>query len=103
MRILDGVAGLTAVLAWISLVVRAFALIDALTRPAAAFEAAGKLTKNGWLLILVIALVVGVLGIGGFVGILNIAALIAAILYIVDVRPAVRQLGGPRRRSTDSW
>lgn len=102
MGILDGVAWLSAALWWLTIGVRAFALIDAITRPAAAFEAAGKLTKNAWLLILGIALAVGLFGVSDLVGLLTIAAMIAAIMYIVDVRPAVRQLRGPRR-SNDPW
>jgi hypothetical protein len=100
-RILDGVAWLTSVLWLLSIGVRMFALVDAALRPAAAYPAANKLTKNGWLLILGIGLAVGVVGIGGLVGLFNIAALIAAIVYLVDVRPAVRAISPPRRRSND--
>jgi hypothetical protein len=80
---------------------RVFALVDALIRPAPAFEAAGKLTRTGWLIILGIGLAVG-LFLGTPVSLLNIAALIAAIVYLVDVRPAVRQLGRPDRRNGPS-
>jgi hypothetical protein len=99
--ILDGVNWLTYALSLLSLGVRAFALVDAALRPAAAYPAANKLTKNGWLLILGLALAVGLVGMGGFVGLFNIAGLIAAIVYLVDVRPAVRAISPPRRRSND--
>ena len=89
---------LLTLLFWASLGTRVFALVDATTRPRAAFEAAGKLTKTAWLIILGISVVVGIV-LPGTVGLLNIAALIAAIVYIVDVRPAVRELGRPDRRN----
>ena len=71
-----------------------WALIDASTRPTAAYPAAGKLTKVAWVAILAAALVLGwfsVLGLFGLIG------TVAAIVYLVDVRPAVRELrsGGP--------
>ena len=45
--------------------------------------------------ILGIGLAVGVLLNGSIIGLFNIAGLIAAILYLVDVRPAVREIGKP--------
>jgi len=87
---------LTEILGYASLGVRAFALIDALTRPTDAYPAAGKLTKVAWCAILGIGLAVGLLG-GSVIGLFNLAGLIAAILYLVDVRPAVREIGKPGR------
>ncbi|MGI8696982.1 MAG: DUF2516 family protein [Mycobacteriales bacterium] len=72
-----------------------WAVIDCITRPTAAFPVAGKLTKPAWLAITLIGGVVlylfGVLSLG-------LAGVIAAIVYLVDVRPAVRaiQNGGSR-------
>ena len=72
-----------------------WALVDAGVRPAAAFPAAGKLTKPAWVAILAVALLLtsyfGGLSLFGLVGI------VAAIVYLVDVRPAVRSMrpGGP--------
>jgi hypothetical protein len=66
------------------LVLKIWAVVDCVTRPAAAFEAHNKLTKVAWLVILVLALLTnGVLGLFALVG------TIAAIVYLVDVRPAV--------------
>lgn len=64
-----------------------WALIDAALRPAPAFEAAGKLDKTKWLLILGAALVVG-----NLIPFLGLAGLVAVIVYFVDVRPAVREV-----------
>lgn len=76
-----------------ALAVKVWALVDCLTRPAAAFPVAGKLTKVAWVAILVIA----ALTFAAVLGILGIAGLVAAIVYLVDVRPAVRGVrpGGP--------
>ena len=74
-----------------------WALVDALTRPPAAFVAAGKQTKQIWLAILGVSLLLCVLGAAGYLGILGAVVAVAAIVYLVDVRPAVRGMrpGGP--------
>lgn len=79
------------------LVLVAWALIDAATRPAAAFVAAGKQTKQIWLAILGIALLLCLIGLGGILGFFGFLVAVAAIIYLVDVRPAVRGMrpGGP--------
>ena len=79
------------------LVLVAWALIDAATRPAAAFVAAGKQTKQIWLAILGVALLLCLIGLGGILGFFGFLVAVAAIVYLVDVRPAVRGMrpGGP--------
>jgi hypothetical protein len=79
------------------LVLVVWALVDAATRPPEAFVAAGKQTKQIWLAILGVSLVLCLLGLGGFFGILGAIIAVAAIVYLVDVRPAVRGMrpGGP--------
>jgi hypothetical protein len=74
------------------LAVKIFALVDAATRPAPAFPATGKQSKQFWLVVLAVALLTSVLGF------LSILGLVAAIIYLVDVRPAVRDV--PRGGST---
>ena len=74
-----------------------FALVDALIRPAKAYEAAGKLTKVAWALILGIGAFYDLMW-GSFTGILTIIGAAAAIIYVVDVRPAVRQFSGRKPR-----
>ena len=74
-----------------------WAFVEALVRPAAAYVAAGKLTKPGWLAITgLAALVIWFRGPMDFFG---LPAVIAAIVYLVDVRPAVRGL----HRGNSSW
>lgn len=80
-------------LALLALALWAFA--DAAVRPAAAFPAAGKLTKPAWLGITGVALALSLLGYGIF-GMLGLVAAVAVLVYLLDVRPAVRQLGGGR-------
>lgn len=74
-----------------------FALLDAFRVRSEAFPAAGKLTKNIWLLILGVALAANLVFLN-VLTIFGIAGVIAAAVYILDVRPAVRQVGGGRGR-----
>ena len=84
-------------------VVEAWAFIDAITRPSQAFVAAGKQTKQLWLIILGVAAVVGlafaIIGVGP-TSILPVAAFVAAAVYLADVRPKVRSF--PKNRSGTS-
>ncbi|MFI7342359.1 DUF2516 family protein [Streptomyces sp. NPDC050085] len=79
-----------------------FALVDAAIRREDAFRAASKQTKPFWLIILGIAFVVNWLF--SILSFLPIIGLVATIVYMVDVRPAVRQIsgGGGRKRGRGS-
>lgn len=95
-----GVFGLSnALLTAISLavlVLHAWALVDCITRPANAFEAAGKLTKPAWLGITGVSALVLVV-FRGPTYFLWLPAIIAALVYIVDVRPRLTEAQrGPR-------
>jgi hypothetical protein len=74
-----------------------WAFVDALVRPAAGFTAAGKLTKPGWAAITGLAALV-IFWQQNPMSFLGLPAVIAAIVYLVDVRPAVRAL-----RRGNSW
>ncbi|HEX3705708.1 MAG TPA: DUF2516 family protein [Mycobacteriales bacterium] len=74
--------GAFLIIALASLVVRVAALVDALLRPEGAYVAAGKQTKAFWLVVLFIGMIFTLIG------------LIAAIVYLVDVRPAIRGASG---------
>lgn len=76
-------------------VVQAWAFIDAVSRRPEAFVAADKLTKPAWLIILGLALLAHML-IWSPVSILNLAGAVAAIVYLVDARPALRAVTGRR-------
>jgi hypothetical protein len=66
------------------LAVKVFALVDAVTRAERKYVLAGKQTKQFWLVVLALAVA------SSFLGFLSILGLVAALVYLVDVRPAVR-------------
>ena len=71
------------------------ALVDATRHRKDAYTAAGKLTKNYWLLILGISVAVGVISLpDGVLNFLFLLPVVAASVYLVDVRPALRQVQG---------
>lgn len=79
--------GLSQLLGLIQLGLIIWALIHvAQTRPDA-FPAVDKQTKQFWLLVLG-----GTLVITGFLGILRIMGLIVALIYLLDVRPAINEI-----------
>lgn len=76
--------------------VGAYAFIHALLQRADAFPAAGKLTKPAWLGITGVSALVLVL-FQGPTSFLWLPAIIAVLVYIVDVRPQVSEAQrGPR-------
>lgn len=79
-----------------------FAFVDAAVRREDAYRAADKKTKPFWLVVLGLALGIDLLlGANVLGNFLTLIGLVAAIVYMVDVRPAIRQLtggGGPKRR-----
>jgi hypothetical protein len=70
---------------------QAWAFVDALSHRADAYVAAGKLNKPAWLIILGIALAAHML-IWHPLHILNLVGAVAAIVYLIDARPALRSL-----------
>ena len=66
------------------LVVKLFAFIDAAIRPQRGFVSEGKQTKQFWLIVLGLAVLVT------YVGLFTIIGFVAALVYLLDVRPAVR-------------
>ncbi|MEV0403500.1 DUF2516 family protein [Actinoallomurus sp. NPDC050550] len=90
------VGNLFWVVAIAAFIVEVWAFVDAVRRPAGAYSAAGKLTKQLWLIILGVALLFGLAGAVRFVSIIQmlpVIGFIAAAVYLADVRPAVRQYG----------
>ncbi len=71
-----------------------FAFVDALRRPAAAFEYASKRTKTFWSVLLGVALALAFVSVGGSVSLLVILSVVASGVYLADVRPAVKTYGG---------
>lgn len=89
-------------LAVAAMIVEVWAFVDAMRRPSAAFPAAGKQTKPLWLIITGVAAAIGISGASSIgaagvsiaIGILPVAAFIAAAIYLTDVRPKVKEIGG---------
>lgn len=104
MSIFHPVASVLFLISLAILVVQIVAFVDAALRPSQAYVAAGKLTKPAWLAILGISLV-AVQWMGAGLGIFGLAAAVATIVYYVDVRPALRAVGGGggRRRLRSPW
>jgi hypothetical protein len=90
----DGV--LMLALYWGAVALTLWAFVDALIRPANGFVAMGKLTKPAWLGITALAAVLVYLM--GPMTLFGLPAVIAAVVYLADVRPAVRGL-----RRGNSW
>ncbi len=91
----DGIVLLALYYATLVLTVWAFA--DAVIRPAAGYVAAGKLTKPAWAGITALAAVI--IYLQGPMTFLGLPAVIAAVVYLVDVRPTVRGV----QRGNSSW
>lgn len=95
---IQGLAMLVLLLALIA--VKAFTFVNALMYSAEAFDAVMKQPKKTWITILgiglAIQLVTLVIALGLLTSILNLGFTIAALVYLADVRPALRQV--TRRR-----
>lgn len=79
------------------------ALVDLLRRPAGAFVNAGKRTRGFWLAVIGVATAVAFVAIPppfgiGQLGFLALGSAVAAIVYLVDVKPAVARYSGGRGR-----
>ena len=86
-----GLIELTVIL--IAVAVKGFAFINALLWPASSYTAANKLTKPAWLAILGLGFASQLLLIRASpINPIHLIASIAAIVFLVDVRPAVSGL-----------
>ncbi|MCH0538573.1 DUF2516 family protein [Streptomyces sp. MUM 203J] len=99
--LMSGFQSLMGLLFLAMAVLAVVALVFAVLAREDAYRAADKQTKKFWLIILGITVVIDL-----FLPILflQIAGLIASIVFMVDVRPALRQVsgGGPRRGGSSS-
>jgi hypothetical protein len=85
------------VLGALAFVAQIVALVDALRHRPDAFIAASKQTKQRWLIILGVAAAIGFVSLFSPLNIFNLIAFVAAAVYLVDVRPALRQVSGKGR------
>lgn len=86
----------------LALGIQVWAFADALLTRADAFVAAGKRTKGFWVAITAVASAIGFFHVFQPFGLFNLIAIVAAAVYLTDVRPAVAQLrrGGGRSNSS---
>src|SRR3954454_9712165 len=88
----------------VAFLVQLGALLDGARRRPEAYVAAGKQTKKRWIIILAVAAAIGFISFhGGFPGplnFLNVAAVVAAGVYLADVRPALQRVQGSGRGGT---
>lgn len=105
-NLLNEFYGVLGLLSLALLLLKVFALVDAALRRGSRFEAAGKLKKPFWLIILGIAVTYHLLTgdsspTSALLSFINVAGVVAAIVYLVDVRPAVRAPGKGGKRDGD--
>ncbi|MEV6106801.1 DUF2516 family protein [Streptomyces sp. NPDC051940] len=94
--------GFGTVVSFLMLAIAVFsvvAFVDAAVKREDAYRAANKQNKGFWLIVLGITVAVNWLVPLFF---LTIIGLVACIVYFVDVRPALKQVTGPRRRGGSS-
>ena len=77
-----GINGAVYIPGILVLILTVWALVDAATKPDAAWAAAGK-SKSTWIVVLAIGIIFGCVG------------LVASIIYLVSVRPALTSSSGP--------
>lgn len=92
---LNGAQGLVLlVLGALAFAMQVFALVDALRHRPDAFVAAGKRTKQFWTIVLAVATAIGFVTLLNPLNIFSLLAVVAAGIYLADVRPALRQVSG---------
>jgi hypothetical protein len=77
------------------LAVKVFSFVDALLRPGPAWRAAVTQSRTFWLVILGLA---AITGLASSVGLVGVAGLVAALVYLLDVRPKLRAVQRPGGR-----
>lgn len=71
--------------------VKIFALVNCLMYSAESYNAANKLNKPAWAIILGVGLAAQIV-LGGVIGLISLAFTVAAFVYLADVRPALASL-----------
>lgn len=93
---------IVVVLSVVAFGLEAYALVDAIRHRPDAYVAAGKRTKGFWVAVLAVATAFGFIalpppigsGIISSLGILSLVGVVAAAVYLTDVKPAVQQMRG---------
>lgn len=83
------------------LVLSVFGLVDALRHRPDAFSAAGKASKNIWLIVLGVAVALSFYSVFNPFSLPWILAVVGSGVYVADVRPALRKVIG--RGNSNNW
>ena len=73
-----------------------YAFADVLRRKGTLFPHVGRLSKGAWLGILGAAFAIAIVSLGspGTLGLLNVVGVVAAGIYLADLKPKLKQVGG---------
>ncbi|GAA4379508.1 DUF2516 family protein [Nocardioides caricicola] len=71
--------------------VKIFAFVNSLMYSGESYNAANKLSKPAWTIILGVGLAAQIV-LGGVIGLISLAFTVAAFVYLADVRPALASL-----------
>lgn len=74
-----------------SMIVQVVALVHCVTQRGDGFQALGTLPKGAWVAILAVCMVLTLL-LGSGTGIFSLIGIAAALIYLLDVRPGLRDL-----------
>jgi hypothetical protein len=88
------------VLGLAALALEVFAFIDAIRHRPDAYVAAGKRTKQFWSIVTGVCALVGFVFVFSPLNLLGILAVVGAAIYLADVRPALQQVSGRGRGSS---
>jgi hypothetical protein len=83
-----------------ALALEVFAFIDALRHRPDAYVAAGKRTKQFWMIVTGVCALVGFVTFFSPLNLFGILAVVGAGIYLADVRPALQQVSGRGRGSS---
>lgn len=94
----DTIQGFLVLGLWVVMLgVKAFAFIDCLRRPAAAFPAIGRQSKVLWMVLTGASAVTGLLiNLVSPVGMIGLAGIVISLIYLFDVRPKILEITGRR-------
>ena len=82
-----------------SLALTGFAVLDAVRQPTNLFPAVGRQTKVFWVAILAVAFLVSIVFVFNALSFLNVIGVVAAGIYLADVRPKIKQISDGRGSS----
>lgn len=104
MNILGPVQGVVLLILGIgALGLTGFAAIDSLRFRAPLYPAIGRQTKVFWVAILTVAFLVAIVSFNYALGFLNVIGVVAAGVYLADVRPKLQQVSGGRGSSSGPY